>query len=523
MSGPAIGTYEGEQVTIANSSVGRSRNLVLAAMIFAVAMTFIDQTIVSIAVPQIQKELGLTSTGVQWAVNGYLLALAALFAFGGRLADTVGHRKMVTLGVIIFAASSALCGLTPKGSIAEAWIVTFRVVQGAGGAIMFPAALAIVVQTFALRERGKALAIFFGIAGGLTAIGPVLGGYLTEWTWRAIFWVNIPVAVIALILIVISKPVTEHVPARMDYRGLVLIAGGVALSVFGFQQSTVWGWSNPGIGLSIAAGLALIVTFYFVELKTDSPLMKVRIFSNRAFFVENLVLGIAMLTFIPIFFFASEYAQIALGKTAQQAGLYLLYFFAGFATASQIGGRILDKRGAKRPVVIGCAIAAVGFGLWASKVTELNFSNQIVYVILAGFGMGLMLTPASTDAVNRASRLSYGEATGITQTVRNFAASLGLAILGTVLVDQMRSRVTTSLMTKGLSAKAAAAVATKISQSQGESLGAVPHYVQLDFAYAIRTVFYAMAGVMAVAAIVAKIGLRPGVQEETDEAPADVS
>jgi sugar phosphate permease len=115
MSGPAIGTYEGEQVTIANSSVGRSRNLVLAAMIFAVAMTFIDQTIVSIAVPQIQKELGLTSTGVQWAVNGYLLALAALFAFGGRLADTVGHRKMVTLGVIIFAASSALCGLTPKG------------------------------------------------------------------------------------------------------------------------------------------------------------------------------------------------------------------------------------------------------------------------------------------------------------------------------------------------------------------------------------------------------------------------
>ena len=148
-------------MTIASTTGGRSRNLVLAAMIFAVAMTFIDQTIVSIAVPQIQRELGLTSTGVQWAVNGYLLSLAALFAFGGRLADTVGHRKMVTLGVVIFAGASAMCGLTPKGSLAEAWIVTFRVVQGAGGAIMFPAALAIVVQTFALRERGKALAILF--------------------------------------------------------------------------------------------------------------------------------------------------------------------------------------------------------------------------------------------------------------------------------------------------------------------------------------------------------------------------
>src|SRR5580658_1341035 len=254
---------------------GRSRNLVLAAMIFAVAMTFIDQTIVSIAVPQIQRELGLTSTGVQWAVNAYLLSLAALFAFGGRLADTVGHRKMVTLGVIVFAGASAMCGLTPKGSLAEAWIVTFRVVQGAGGAIMFPAALAIVVQTFALRERGKALAIFFGIAGGLTAIGPVLGGYLTEWTWRAIFWVNIPVALIALILIFISRPETEYRPAKMDYRGLVLIAIGVALSVFGFQQSTIWGWSNPGIGLSIAVGLVLLVTFYFVELRTPSPLMQV--------------------------------------------------------------------------------------------------------------------------------------------------------------------------------------------------------------------------------------------------------
>ena len=154
----------------------KSRNLVLAAMIFAVSMMFIDQTIVSIAAPNIQEELGLTATGVQWAINAYLLSLAAFFAFGGRLADTVGHRRMVTLGVLVFAGASAMCGLTPKGSIAEAWLVTFRAVQGFGGAIMFPAALAIVVQTFSLHERGKALALFFGIAGGLTAVGPALGG-----------------------------------------------------------------------------------------------------------------------------------------------------------------------------------------------------------------------------------------------------------------------------------------------------------------------------------------------------------
>jgi EmrB/QacA subfamily drug resistance transporter len=503
-------------MSVGNSTGGQSRNLILAAMIFAVSMTFIDQTIVSIAAPELQKELGLTSTGVQWAVNAYLLSLAALFAFGGRLADTVGHRKMVTLGVIVFASSSAMCGLTPKGSLAEAWIVTFRVIQGAGGAIMFPAALAIVVQTFALRERGKALAIFFGIAGGLTAIGPILGGYLTQWTWRAIFWVNIPVAIIALVLIVLSKPNTVHRPARMDYRGLALIASGVALSVFGFQQSTVWGWSDPATGACIAVGAALLVVFYFVEARTPSPLIAVSIFRIRPFLVENMVLGIAMLVFLPVFFFASEYAQIALGKTPSEAGLYLLYFFIGFVVAAQIGGRMLDRGGAKRPVVLGCGLGAVGFWLWAGKVTGLDFNTQQWDIIIAGAGMGFMLGPASTDAVSRASRLSYGEATGITQTVRNYAASLGLAILGTILVSQMRSRVTSSLITLGVPSAKAHAEASNIAQSRSGSVSTIPHFVRLDFAYATRSVLYVMAAIMAVAAIAAFVGLRAGVQQELD-------
>jgi MFS family permease len=496
---------------------GRSRNLVLAAMIFAVSMTFIDQTIVSIAVPQIQRELGLTSTGVQWAVNAYLLSLAALFAFGGRLADTMGHKRMVVLGVIIFAAASALCGLTPKGGLAEGWIVAFRAVQGAGGAIMFPAALAIVVQTFDLRERGRALALFFGIAGGLTAIGPLLGGVLTQWTWRAIFWVNIPVALIALVLIAVAKPVTEFRPARMDYRGLLLVASGVALSVFGFQQSSTWGW---GIGLCIGGGLVLLVAFAAVETHTASPLIEVGIFRVRAFLVENAVLAISMLVFIPVFFFASEYAQIALGKSPSQASLVLLYFFVGFVIAAQIGGRMLDRVGAKRPVVLGCVLAAVGFDLWARRVTGLELSSQIWFIMLAGAGRGFMLGPATTDAVNRASRLSYGEATGITQTVRNYSASLGIAILGTLLVDKLRSHVTASLVAQGLPHAQASAEAAHIAEAQGAGgSGGIPHFVRLDFAFATRTVLLAMAGIMAAAAIVAVLGLRRGVQEDSVPAP----
>jgi EmrB/QacA subfamily drug resistance transporter len=513
-------------MTASSATGARPRNLILAAMIFAVAMTFIDQTIVSIAVPNIQRELDLTSTGVQWMVNAYLLSLSALFAFGGRLADTMGHRRMVTLGVIVFAAASALCGLTPKGSFAEAWIVIFRVVQGVGGAIMFPAALAIVVQTFELRQRGKALALFFGIAGGLTAIGPVLGGFLTEWTWRAIFWVNIPVALIALVLIFISKPVTDHKPARIDYRGLVLIAAGVALSVFGFQQSNIWGWHDPLIWLSIALGLALLVVFYFVEVHTEPPLMRVSIFRIRPFLVENMVLGITNLVFIPVFFFGSEYAQISLAQSSSQAGVILLYFFIGFVIAAQIGGRMLDRIGAKRPVVIGCVLGAVGFWLWAGKVTDLSFSAQEWYIILAGAGMGFMLGPSSTDAVNRASRLSYGEATGITQTVRNYAASMGLAILGTILVTQMRDHLTTSLISLGVPSNRASAEAATLSESHGSSgtsVSSIPHFYRVDFAHSTQTVLYVMAGVMAAAAIVAIVGLRAGLQKDIGGAAEDAS
>jgi EmrB/QacA subfamily drug resistance transporter len=506
------------------SSGGQSKGLILTAMIFAVAMTFIDQTIVSIAAPTVQRDLGLSSSGIQWAINAYLLALAALFAFGGRLADTVGHRTMVIIGVIIFALASAMCGLTPRGGAAEAWLITFRAVQGLGGALMFPAALAIVVATFDLSSRGRALALFFGIAGGLTSVGPIAGGYLIQWTWRAIFWINVPIAIIALVLILISNPVTEHRPAPIDFRGLGLIIGGVGLSVFGFQQSQQWGWGNPAVAASIAVGVVLLVVFYLVELRTEEPLINVRIFRNHAFLMENIILGIAMMAFIPVFFFASIYGQIALGQEAATSSLLILYFFIGFVIAAQVGGRMLDRVGAKRPVVLGCVLAAVGFFVWAGQVTKLQSGPLVPWIIVAGAGMGLMLGQANTDAVNRASRLSYGEATGITQTVRNYGASLGFAILGTVLISQFRSNITNSLIAQGAPAAVAAKTAATAAQLQGGSGGgsvsSIPLFIRTDFASATQSVLYGMGVVMAVAAVVAILGLRRGVQQPTAETGA---
>jgi len=477
---------------------------VLAAMIFAVGMTFIDMTIVSIAIPDIQKGLHLSETGMQWVVNGYLLALAATFALGGRLGDTFGKRRMVTLGIIIFAV---------------AWIIAFRVIQGIGAALMIPAALALVVSAYSVEQRGRALAIFFGITGALTAVGPIAGGYLVQIDWRAIFWINIPIAIIALVLIVIAKPDNDPAPAPIDYRGAALITGGIGLSVLGLQQSSDWGWGDPKTIASLIIGTLLIVAFVRHELRTTSPLMRVKIFTNKAFAADNVVLFLLMIVFIPLFFFASTYAQLVLGQTSSEAGLYIMYFFIGFAVSTQIGGRILDKTGARPTIIVGSIIGAVGFYLWASKMTDFSVNDQMWSIIIAGFGVGLILGPANTDAINRAPADSYAEATGITQTVRNYGAALGIAILGTILITQNKANIEDNLGKLGIPKAQTDQIASDVvSGAQhvgtGGSGQAIFRGIQTSYAQSTQTIFYVMSGVLALIFIYSLIFVPRGKVDE---------
>jgi EmrB/QacA subfamily drug resistance transporter len=497
-----------------------NKRLVLVAMIFAVAMMFIDQTIVVLAIPELEKDLSLSATGAQWIVNGYLLSLSALFLLGGRLADVLGHRRMVVVGVVGFAVSSALCGATPTGSIGEAWMIFFRVLQGAFAALLFPAALAIVVAAYPLRERGRALAAFFGITGGLTAVGPLAGGYLTEWTWRAIFWVNIPVAIIALVLTARAKPDQQPRDEPIDYRGAVIVSAAMGLIVLGLQQAAVWGWADARTLGCIAAGAVLVVVFIAFERRQEHPLVQLGVFEQRAFNADGAVLFLMSAAFVPLFFFASVYAQVALGYSSSEAGLLLLVFFGGFASAAQVGGRILDARGARPAVVIGCAVAAIGFYLWGNALPELDFGSQWYYLVIAGAGLGMVLGPASTDAVNRALNASYGEVTGITQTLRNFGGSLGLAVMGSIFISQNIDRVEATLTGRGLPAEQADRIARAMTASggggdtsgfasqAGAGAQAIFEAVQRDIAESTRTVVWIMAGVMTAAFLVA-VALMP--------------
>ena len=223
----------------------------------------------------------------------------------------------------------------------------------------------------------------------------------------------------------------------------------------------------PGRSACIVAGVLLLGAFVAYELRQAEPLVQVRIFAERAFAADSVVLLLMSAVFVPFFFFASVYAQAALGYSATQAGTLLLVFFGGYVAAAQWGGRIVDRRGARPAVVLGCAVAAVGFYLWGTTLSGLDFGTQWYFVALAGAGLGLVLGPVSTDALNRAPDASYGEVTGITQTIRNLGASLGLAIMGSLFLG--------------------------------------PHAGPLDIAHSTRTVVWIMAGVMAAAFVVAAL------------------
>ncbi|MFD6274776.1 MFS transporter [Streptomyces sp. NPDC060209] len=491
-----------------------NQTLSLAAMLFAVSMTFIDQTIVSIAAPSIIDELGLSSSGMQWVVNAYLLALAAFFALGGRLSDIIGHRRVMLIGTLLFVVSSVLCGCVPTGDLAQTWLIVFRATQGLGAALMFPAALAVVIAVFPVDRRGRALALFFGLSGALTAVGPLLGGWLTAWTWRAIFWVNVPIAVIALVLAAMAHIPEARRREKLDVPGAVLVAVGMGLSVLGFQQASAWGWSSAATWACIVGGLVVLAVFCRYELGVAEPLIKLRVFHDRAFTVDMLVLFFAMLAFVPVFFFASVYAQVSLSASPNQAALYLLYFFIGFGIASQWGGRILDRHGARPAMKLGTALGAVGFALWANKLTDLSMHDQWLYAALAGAGIGFLLAPASTDAVNRSIGASYGEVTGVTQTVRNYAASIGIAVFGTVLTHVTTDKVVETLTSEGVPAGTANDAARSVAEAvTGNADAQEPagdgriatlmrdsmDAIRLDFAEANQWVFYGMAIALGIA------------------------
>ena len=449
----------------------------------AIAMVMIDFTIVSISASSIQADLHLSETAVQWLVTAYALSTAAFVALGGRLGDIFGHRKMVRTGVIVFALSSLMCGLVPDSAgISVGWLIFFRVLQGVGAGMLIPSTTVLVLDAFPGTERGKGLATFFIVAGLFTAIGPIAGSYLTQyWTWRAIFWINVPVALLALAEFAFATLNDVKRPAKLDVRGAVLIVVGMALTVLGIQQSTAWGWTSPATLLSIVIGLAVLAAFVAGERRTEDPLIDVNgLLANRPFAVDNLLTFLVFAPWLAVFFFGSEYFQVAVGQDPTQAGFSILTMFYSYFVAARIGGAWMDKFGPKKPVSIGFLLGAIGMIVWAGELSELGHVETLAGMLLTGAGFGLVFSPLNTDALNRVPDAMRGQASGVTQTFRNFGSAIGMAIMGSIVAG-----------------------ATDLTGAAGPG----------NFAAAMEKSFYVGAGFLVVGYIATRVLMEDGKQE----------
>lgn len=511
-----------------STRAARMSPLVMVSMILAVSMSFIDQTIVAIASPDLQQDLGLTSNQGEWVINAYLVALAATFALGGRIADAWGARRMVLVGIAGFAITSALCGATPDTSWAETWLITARAAQGVFAAVLLPAAISIIYGSAAPERRGRSMAMFFGLTGAFTALGPILGSYLLEWSWRTIFWINLPVAVAALITVSLAPITRGRRPGRIDWVGAALVAAGMALSVIGFSQSAVWGWDDVRTWACLVGGALILTVFVLVERHRQPPLIRLDIFRLRGFRVDSGVLFFAMMAFVPVSYFLSVYGAVSLDLDASGVSILLLLYFLGFLLAAQVGGRIFDARGAKPTILLGCAVGIAGYVWWATQVTTLEASDLHHPLLLAGAGIGFLLGPSSADAVSRTTDASYGEVTGINQTIRNYGSALGFAVLGTIATHVFTDRFASSLVGLGVGRSTADDLAQRAASSGGgdRDLSQVPagareaveRAVAADFAQGMRAVLIGMAVALGIAFLIA---LRhPGDRPAQEDAAA---
>lgn len=417
--------------------MGASANrwLVLVAMTGSLSMIMLDQTVVTVALPVMSDDLHLDPTGQQWVVNAYVLALTALVAFGGKLGDRVGGVRTFRLGVAGFFVASALCGLAPAGAAGEAWIVAARALQGAAAALMVPTSGAIVVSAFPARERGRAMAAYVGISQIFLAIGPLIGGVLTESvSWRAVFWLNVPVGIAALVLVAIAKPAQVTRPGRIRPGALALLVGGLGASVLAVQQAATWGWDAPLTLVLLVGGVAATATFVRTQSLVPDPLVDVGLLRRGPFLADVAVNGLVQFGLLAAVLHSSLYLQDLLRFSPVQTGVAVLAMVLPITVAAQVGGRWFDRAGVRPPALTGLLLSTAGMLVWTLALPYLSYPLQVPGMVLTGFGLGLTMSPTNTDALSRVAAEKRSQASGVLQTVRQLGGTLGVAVVGAVVL-----------------------------------------------------------------------------------------
>ncbi len=403
----------------------------LGAMCFALFMIMLDNTVVNVALPSIQKDLGSSLSGLEWTVNAYTLSFAVLLATGGRLGDIFGRRRTFLIGVVIFAASSVAAGLAPSTTT----LIVARVIQGVGGALMMPATLSIVTNAFEPHERGKAIGTWAGVSALALAIGPVVGGLLVEHvSWRAIFYINVPVAIGAVVatLFAVRESRDESVGREVDYLGVGTLTVGLTALVLALIEGNSWGWGSPATVGLFAGSVLMLVAFVVIEGRVKAPIVEFPLFASRNFVGANLVALIVTFAMLAQFFFIAIYMQDVLGLSPVEAGVRFLPATLMIVAIAPIAGRLTDLIGPRW--LIGGGLSLVTISLYWLTTIDIGTTYADIWpsFVLMGIGMAFVMSPMSTAAMNAVDVAKAGVASGILSMNRMIGGSLGVAVIGAV-------------------------------------------------------------------------------------------